>query len=690
MVAIRVYMTRIDPDRRSERSPGRSSVRASLPGATLIRSCSARGITCEGNGNHVQGTSTPMTEEVTIVFLPSGRRHKVPVGTSILDAARGAGIDLDSVCGGRGICGRCQVGVGASTGDDELGLSERGSSELTYRGRRPLAAHRRLGCIARVTSDVVIDVPPESQVHRQVIRKRPELPNITIDPVVRLYYIEVDEPTIADPSGEQERLEEGLERDWGLASLCFDLHVTRSLGAVLTSTNRAVTVAVHDGSQVTAVWPGFHDRAWGVALDVGSTTIAGHLCDLTTGEILSSTGVMNPQLRFGEDLMSRVSYAMVNEDGAQQMTAVVQEAINDLVGVLVSLAEGTRDDVLELTLVGNPIMHHLVLGLDPTPLGTGHAIHIKASEIGLAANPGARLYVLPCIAGHIGADAAAAILSEGPHHGKAVQLLVDVGTNAEIVLGNSDRLLAASSPTGPAFEGAEISGGQRASVGAIERVRVDRDTLEPRYKVIGCDLWSDEPGFIDDAPAVTGICGSGIIEVIGELLLAGVIAPDGRINKGDHPRLVANGPTTSYILDDLPIHITQNDVRSVQLAKAALYAGCRLLMDELNVDQVDEIRLAGGFGSNIDAAYAMIIGMVPECSLDSVSAAGNAAGTGAMMALLSGTSRDEVEQVVRRVHRIETAVEPLFQDHFIEAMGFPDSAHRIADHAARIPPRGAR
>ncbi len=632
-----------------------------------------------------------MTESAQVVFTPSGRRHTVNVGTSVLDAAREAGVDLDSVCGGRGICGRCQIEVGSAPGIAGKGLSDPGSTETEYEGKRPLRADRRLGCAAQIVSDVVIEVPPDSQVHRQVVRKRPEVSNIPVDPVVRLYYVEVDPSKIEEPAGEQERLFASLARERGLDRLSFDLHVTSLLPGVLEAGERAVTVAIHDGSQVTAVWPGFRDRAWGIAFDIGSTTIAGHLCDLTSGDVLASAGVMNPQIRFGEDLMSRVSYVMLNKDGAQRLTSTVRQALDEMVRDLVAEAGGDRSDVLEVAVVGNPIMHHLFLGFDPTPLGvapftlaTDQAIRVNASTVGITANEGARLYVLPCIAGHVGADAAAAILSEGPQMGASVQLLVDVGTNAEIVLGSRDRLLAASSPTGPAFEGAQISGGQRAAPGAIERVRIDPTSLEPKYKVIGCDLWSDEVGFSDQAPAVTGICGSGIIEVIAELFLAGAIAPDGSIRPGDNPRLVPEERTTSYVLHDRPIHITQKDVRAIQLAKAALYAGCRLLMDELGVDSVDEIRLAGAFGSNIDTKYAMVIGLIPDCDLDRVSAAGNAAGTGAMMALLSTAARREIERVVRDVHKVETALAPRFQEHFIEAMGLPHTTQPFTKLASVV------
>jgi uncharacterized 2Fe-2S/4Fe-4S cluster protein (DUF4445 family) len=403
---------------------------------------------------------------------------------------------------------------------------------------------------------------------------------------------------------------------------------------------------------------------------------------------------MNPQIRFGEDLMSRVSYVMMHEGGDEELTAAVRKAIDGLLANLANKAFCKRVEILELTIVGNPIMHHLLLGIDPTPLGsapfalaTDTAVETTASELGIRANPGARIYLLPCIAGHVGADTAGVILAEEPHETEAMTLVVDVGTNAEIVLGNRDRLLAASSPTGPAFEGAQISSGQRAAPGAIERVRIDRTTLEPRFRVIGVDAWSDDPDFVEAVrkrgAGVTGICGSGIIEVVAELYLAGVVTADGVIDgavAARTPRVVADGRTFSYVLhepvDSGPrIVITQNDVRAIQLAKAALYAGARLLMDQLAIDTVDELRLAGAFGSQIDPLHAMVLGLIPDCDLARVRAAGNAAGTGALIALLSVAARHEIEGVVRRVEKIETAVEPRFQEHFVEAMAIP---HRAA------------
>jgi uncharacterized 2Fe-2S/4Fe-4S cluster protein (DUF4445 family) len=616
-----------------------------------------------------------------VVFSPSGRRGSFPEGTTVLDAARALGVDLDSVCGGRGICGRCQVVIGSRPGVEARAdrLSEPGPTETHYQGRRPLVEGHRLGCAARILEDVVIDVPPDSQVHRQVVRKRAGVGALPVDPVVRLHYVEVPEPDLASPTGDLERLTAALEEEWGLTGLVVDPPVLGDMQKTLRQGGWTVTVAVRQERDLIAIWPGFRDLALGVAFDVGSTTIAGHLCDLLTGTVLATNGVMNPQIGFGEDLMSRVSYVMMNDDGAVRLTQVVRRALDDLLGDLVNQAGVERGDVLELTLVGNPIMHHLALGLDPRELGTApfalvttSALHTPAVDLELEVHRGARVYSLPCIAGHVGADAAGAVLSEGPHRGESLQLLVDVGTNAELVLGNKDRLLAASSPTGPAFEGAQISSGQRAAPGAIERVRVDRSTLEPRFSVIGQEGWSNEPGF--DYAAVTGICGSGIIEAIAELHLAGVIDSDGVIRQPAEPStlVVPSDRTFSFVLCEEPrIEVTQNDVRAVQLAKAALYAGARLLMDHYGVDRVDEIRLAGAFGSHIDPMYAMVLGMIPDCDLDRVSAAGNAAGVGAMMALLSGVARAEIEEVAPRIEKVETAVEPRFQEHFVAALAIP-------------------
>ncbi len=636
------------------------------------------------------------TKDALIVFTPSGKRGRFPVGTPVLSAARSLGVDIDSVCGGRAICGRCQVVVSegsfAKHGIESRAdhLSDRGANELRYEEKRGLKTGRRLSCSALIHKDVVIDVPAESQVHRQVVRKRAEARHIEIDPAIRQCYIEVAEPDMHHPSSDLERVYQALRDQWNISVSAADPHVIRVLQTVLRKGKWTVTVAVHeahegDAPEIIAVWPGFRDVAYGLAVDVGSTTIAAHMCDLHTGEVVASAGLMNPQIRFGEDLMSRVSYVMMNPGGDREMTEVVQEAMSSLAEEVAKEAGAEPDDILAAVFVGNPVMHHLLLGIDPTELGgapfalaTGMALDLTARDLNLAVNEGARVYVLPCIAGHVGADAAGVALSESPHLSEEMTLIVDVGTNAEIILGNKKKLLAASSPTGPAFEGAQISSGQRAAPGAIERVRIDPETLEPRFRVIGSDLWSDEPGF-DEAVAatgVTGICGSGIIEALAEMFLAGIITQDGIVDGGmasRSSRIIPEGRTFSYLLHDgsPQILVTQQDVRAIQLAKAALYAGAKLLMDRMGVATVDRIRLAGAFGSHIDVKYAMVLGLIPDCELSEVQSAGNAAGTGARIALLNCGARREIEEVVRRIEKVETAVEPAFQAHFVDAMAFP-------------------
>ena len=644
----------------------------------------------------------------SVVFNPSGIRASVAAGATVLDAARAGGVDLDSVCGGRGLCGRCQISA------TEAGvLSDPGPTELRYRGRRPLAEGFRLGCQAAVLANAVVDVPPESQVHRPVVRKSIDLAEVVIHPVVTLHYVELPEVVLGFEAAELDLVAEALATDWGLTDVEFPVPVLSALTPAIAAGDRAVTVVVHDRRTVLDVRPGYSDGAWGVAVDVGSTTIAGYLLELASGEVAAAAGQMNPQIRFGEDLMSRVSYVMMNPGGEAALTAAVRGAIDDLVSELCGQAGVDRSRVHDLVVVGNPIMHHLVLGLDPTPLGaapftltTAGAVRGRATDIEVGL-PGATLYVGPCIAGHVGADAAAATLAEGPHRTAEPMLVVDVGTNAEIVLGDGHRVLAASSPTGPAFEGAQISCGQRAAPGAVERVRIDPDTWEPRFKVIGCGLWSDDPGFADELDRadlrVSGLCGSGIIEVIAEMFLAGITDRHGVISsdRDRSPRIVADGRTFSYVLQAEPIllSITQNDVRAVQLAKAALRAGIDLLREHAGIGEVPDIRLAGAFGAHIDPVRAMVLGLVPDTPAGGVRAAGNASGVGAVRMLLSGEQRLEIERVVRSVIKIETATEARFQELFVAAMAFPhetDPTPHLAavidlpEVAAADPDRGSR
>ena len=632
--------------------------------------------------------------ERRVVFTPSGLDGVVQDGVTVLEAARQLGADIDSVCGGRGICGRCQItpstGVFAKWGItvNDSSLSEPAETETNYRAKRALVEGNRLGCAARICGDVVIDVPAISQVHKQIVRKDLDLEPITVDPSFSLYYLTIPEAQLGDSVSAADALANAVAAQHKVKAPQVARRALSTLHSAMAKTDGEVTVAVRHTKnldQIVAAWPGFVDAAYGIAVDVGSTTVAGHLCELLTGEIIGSYGLMNPQIRFGEDLMSRVSYVMMNPGGDRELTKAIRLALDDLVGNLVTSAGISRASVLEITIVGNPIMHHIVLGIDPTPLGmapfvlaTNESVSGWANELDLDL-PNASYYVGPCIAGHVGADTAAAILAEGPHRSKEMQLLVDIGTNAEIVLGNTVHQFAASSPTGPAFEGAQISAGQRATAGAIEHVRIDRETLEPRIKVIGSDLWSNEIGFAESLgdTAITGICGSGIIEVIAEMYLSGIIDTDGVVGgelSAKSKRIVGDDRTFSYLFyehGETKLFVTQNDVRAIQLAKAALRAGIDLLVEHAGSPVVHDIRLAGAFGAHIDPVYAMVLGLVPDCPVAGVRSVGNAAGAGAVQSLLSRKLRNEMEETVRGVTKIETATEPRFQQLFVEAMAFP-------------------
>ena len=645
-----------------------------------------------------------MSEDALVIFTPSGKRGRFAVGTPILQAARALGVDLDSVCGGRGICSKCQITPGFGEFSkhgvtvEEDAVSPWNSVEERYKSKRGMLPGRRLGCQAKVMGDVVIDVPPESQVHKQVIRKSATQRDIVMDPATRALLVEVTEPDMHNPSGDFERLAQALAEQWGVEDPQASLGILSRLQPALRKGEWKVTVVLNKGNhdaraRILDVKPGYaEDGLYGLAIDLGSTTIAAHLCDLRDGSVLASSGLMNPQIRFGEDLMSRVSYAMMNPGGDREMTRAVREAINALAQSIADEAKVDPRSIYEVVFVCNPVMHHLLLGIDPVELGqapfalaTSGSLSLDSRDLDLSnLNPAARVYVLPCIAGHVGADAAAVALSEEPGKSEEMVLIVDVGTNAEILLGNTTRVLACSSPTGPAFEGAQISSGQRAAPGAIERVEIDAVTKEPRFKVIGSDLWSTDAGFAAATAqsGITGICGSGIIEAVAEMRMAGIVDAGGLIGSPDQvgtPRLQGEGRTHSYVLHDgsadggPKIMVTQGDIRAIQLAKAALYAGAKLLMDEMGVEKVEKVVLAGAFGAHISPKHAMVLGMIPDVPLNKVISAGNAAGTGARIALCNVAARNAIEATVHEIHKVETAIEPRFQEHFVNASAIPNA-----------------
>lgn len=653
-----------------------------------------------------------------VIFMPSGRRGEVPVGTTLLDAARGMGVEIESICGGRLVCGKCKVQIeegvfqkhGITSGADHV--TPPGVDESAY-----LAEHNikgsRLSCAARVMGDVLVTVPEESQARKQIVRKAAGERVIEIDPAVRQVYVEVAEPRLEAPRGDWERLQDALAEQWDLHDLSIDYTARRDLQQTLREGDWKATVTLWQEQEVIDVRPGYQEGAYGFAVDIGSTTIAGHLVDLRTGEVLATESAVNPQVTYGEDLMSRVTYAVSNENGLATMHNAVMKALNRLVGLAVAQAGLKISDVYEAVLVGNTVMHHILLNIHPVQLGsapfalnTHSAIDMKARDLGLRINAGANIHVMPLVAGHVGADNVGVLLAEAPYNQDEMTLIIDIGTNGEILLGNRDGVWSASSPTGPAFEGAQIAHGMRAAPGAIERVRIDPKTLAPRFKVIGDDRWSDEwpggrpgegagegPEAAPPHQRASGICGSGIIEAVAELFLSGIIRADGRFDPDvESPFIDRSGRIVRYRLAGAhqtttgwPIFITQNDIRAIQLAKGALFAGAKLLMNRAHVKEVERIILAGAFGSYISPMHTMVLGMIPDCDLANVYAVGNAAGDGARIALLNRARRIEAGERAREVKYVETAVEPEFQQEFVSAMHLPHMTEPYPHLAGILP-----
>ncbi len=647
-----------------------------------------------------------------VVFQPSGRQGWAREGQSLLEVARELGVYIESICGGHQTCGQCRVDV-AEGHFPAYGITSRphhlsppDAGERACAERCALKPGQRLACSARVYGDVVIVVPEESRLKRQVIRKAATERTFRVQPTVRPVYVEVPSPRLEESGGEWERVQGELRNRFALDHVTPDPLLLRALPEALRAGRRAITLTLRSDKEAVAVRPGYHDDVYGMAIDVGTTTLAGHLVHLRTGEILQTVSAMNPQIPFGEDIMSRISYVMQQPEGRERLHTLILDGLNALIREATTAAGITPQDVVEVVLVGNTVMHHLFLGLDPTPLGSApftlvvqDALDVKARDFGLDIAAGGYVHVLPCIAGHVGADNVAVLLAEAPHRVEGeIHLVVDVGTNGEILLGNRERVLAASSPTGPAFEGAQIRHGMRAATGAIERVRVDPRTLEVRFKVIGEERWSDAwPRDALDAfdvrarsprhrhrPRVVkarGICGSGIIEAVAELWRVGAIDDSGRFVPGlaeETERFVPMGTKGAFILawphesaTGEPIVIHSDDIRAVQLAKAALYAGAKLLMQRLGIERVDRVKLAGGFGSYIDPVHALMLGLIPDTPPERVRAVGNAAGDGALMALLDGEVREEARRLARWVEYVETALESSFQEEFVAAIPLP-------------------
>ncbi len=575
-------------------------------------------------------------------------------------------------------------------------------------------------------------VPEEARAGKQVVSKAARDIHIDWNPAVRHYYVEVVPPSFEEPTADFERICAELERAHGLKNLGIDWLTLRQLPQTLRAGKWGVTVAVWMDKEIIRVLPGNVEDYYGIAIDVGTTTVAAYLCNMRTMEVITTVSMMNPQCKYGEDVMARITYHMMNPGGLETMSNDLFQGLNSLVtqacqfthppkkkakkekeGEEEAKAEEAEevfvapdvieheeeteketkkylrlnsDDIVDVTLVGNTAMHHIMLKLDPEFVGLApfppvihRSMDIKARDLGIKINDSAYAHILPNEAGFVGADNVGVLIAEEPYKSDKMQLLIDIGTNGELVLGNKDKLISCSCATGPALEGAQLSYGMRAAPGAIERILIDPETHEVNYKVIGRDAWKkySKP----EEMKTKGICGSGILDVLAELYSAGVITKSGRFNKNQksdryrvnpdtkQPEFVIAWANETSIGKD--VVITQKDVRQIQLGKGALYTGCRLMMRRMGLEKVDVIKIAGAFGTHVDKTKALIMGLFPDCDLENVLAVGNAAGDGARAALLNRAKRDEANWVSRNVEYIELTVESDFQDQFMQAMQVP-------------------
>jgi len=663
-------------------------------------------------------------DKAMVIFQPSGRRGEVPKGITLIEASRLLGVDIEALCGEKKVCGKCVVRIeeghfekyGIQSSISHVSPWQEEEEKFINDERREKGF--RLGCVATVQDDILVFVPEESRAGKQVVSKAARDIYIEHNPAVRLYYVEVDEPTFEDPTGDFERVCRGLEREYGLSDLTIDIFALRQLPVALRDGNWAVTVSVWNDREVIRVRPGKLDRTYGLAIDVGTTTVAAYFCDLTTMEVVDTVSMMNPQCKYGEDVMARITYHMTTPDGLQRMSDDIIEGVNELINKAVENTyppkkkkkkkkgedgpaemvevpeEGKTylrlgiEDIEDITIGFNTAMHHIFLSLNPEYVGMApfppvlhHSLDIKARDLGIKINPSSYMFVLPIEAGFVGADNVGVLLAEEPYKHEENQLIIDIGTNGELVLGNRHKLISSSCATGPALEGAQIAFGMRAAPGAMERILIDPETKEVDYKVIGREAWRkySEPKEMK----AKGICGSGILDLLAELYRAGVIAKSGVFNKKalkEHPRFRKNPDTNQpeFVLAwaeessiDKDIVVTQKDIRQIQLAKGALYAGCKLMVKRMGLDKVDTVKIAGAFGTHVDREKALIMGLFPDCEIEKIQGVGNAAGDGCRAALLNVKKRVEANWCSRNVEYIELTVESTFQQEFMEAMQLP-------------------
>ncbi len=677
--------------------------------------------------NRPSSIVNPMTNKHNIILQPSGSRGQVEEGMSVRSAARELGVEIESICAENATCGKCMVLIEEgrfekyNIDSSRENVSPVSIQEAAYFARRPKllkdkgweVGQVRLSCQCKIRGDVLINVPEESRGNKQIVRKSATERAIEVKPSVRKYLVTMTPPNLERPIADWERLAKGLETSMALVrgtdeklprwyEMGIDYQCLRTLSSTLREAKWNVTVTVWQDKEVIEVQAGYVEDSYGAAVDIGSTTVALYLCNLRTGEMLAAESEMNPQIVYGEDVMSRIQYAIENKDGLEKLHKAIISTLNKLLKQAAKEAKIKTEEILEMVLVGNSTMHHILLNLHPKDLGlapfvpTIHkSMDIKARELGLHINPSGNIHVLPTIASFVGADTSAMIVAEEPHKQDENWLLIDVGTNAELILGNRKRLVCTSTPTGPALEGAHVEYGMRAAPGAMERIEIDEKTLEPKYKVIGVTGWNTDHA--EFKGQVKGICGSAIIDGVAELFRAGIVDSRGKFKQGLESKRIRKGESGwEYVIAwaeetsigrDIPM--TQQDVRQIQLAKAALFTAARTLLNRSGLESPDKIILAGGFGSYIDKEKAMLIGLIPDCALENVYAVGNAAGDGARIALLNVEKRNEIDDVTRKVERFELPADPEFQNQFMLATSFPHMSEPFPHIAHLIPNRVA-
>ncbi len=677
-------------------------------------------------------------DNVKVIFQPSGRRGEVPKGVNIIEASRLLGVDIEALCGEKKVCGKCVVRIEEGHFEKYNILSSREhvspwqEEEAKFINDERKEKGFRLGCVAKINGDILVFVPEESRAGKQVVSKAARDIKIEHNPAVKLYTIQLEAPSFDNKIGDFERLTSGLEREYGLNGLTVDILTLRKLPSVLRQKNWLVTVSVWNNKEIIRVRPGRVEAAYGIAIDVGTTTCAGYLCNLQTMEVIGTASLMNPQCKYGEDVMARITFHMTTPDGLQRMSDDIIEGLNDLIASAVADTyppkkkvkkkkgekgpdeyveapeEGktylrlTREDIEDVTIGFNTAMHHILLGLNPEYVGLApfppvihHSLDIKARDLNLDINPSSYVFSLPNEAGFVGGDNVGVLLAEEPYKNDEIQLLIDIGTNGELVLGNRHKLVSSSCATGPAMEGAQLSFGMRAAPGAIERIEIDPETHDVDYKVIGREATRkySKP----EEMKAKGICGSGILDVLAELYSSGVITKTGVFNKKalkENPRFRKNGDTgqPEYVLAwkdessiDKDIVITQKDIRQIQLAKGALYAGCKLMMKRMGIEKVDKVKIAGAFGTHVDRTKALVMGLFPDCSVDNIFGVGNAAGDGCRAALLNVQKRVEANWISRNVDYLELTVEPTFEQDFMEAMQLPHMVDKFPHLEGIVP-----